>query len=80
MEIVGESEGTLEWESQEKNLVNNKNWFYDPIQKRKKLIYKTIYKNYMYIDMINDFLLNFNKNNIFLEDYKFYKTIYERIL
>ena len=53
-------------------------------KKRKKLLYKTINykKNQPYIDMINDFLLNFNKKNNLatLEDYKFYKTIYERIL
>ena len=32
--------------------------------------------------MINDFLLNFNKKNNLatLDDYKFYRTIYERIL
>ncbi len=83
MEIVGEK-GTLEWESTGKEKEENKIWFYDSIQKRKKLLYKTINykKNQPYIDMINDFLLNFNKKNNLatLEDYKFYKTIYERIL
>ena len=42
--------------------------------KKKKLLYKTISykKNQPYIDMINDFLLNFNKNNLAtLDDYNF---------
>ena len=83
IEIIGEN-GVLEWKSKGKFPEENKIIFYDSHKRKNKILFSTTNydKNEPYKEMLNDLIKNYDSpNNLAtLDDYKFYKTIYDKVL